>query len=291
MTLFGIRIRFHILSPIVILLTLAFSGAQTVIPPLAALSVHEFSHLLCAVIVRAKIDEIELMPFGAAIRLYGLWEISPIKLMAISLSGPIGNLLFAFALSFVLFLFPNLAQSITPHLYAGIAVALINLIPALPLDGGRFLSALLALKIKRSHAVRIGIYAGYALSFFLIASSLYVYLKTRVVPLSALLASVYLIASSDQEKRASEGANLRAALLKKTPPPPVRRASLILAEKNARVIDALSSVRPGEDSLFAVCDSEGEVLTLLPLNRMLSKNCIAGSTMDQYLFNSSGKKQ
>ncbi|MBQ9856115.1 MAG: hypothetical protein IJO53_07955, partial [Clostridia bacterium] len=82
MTLFGIRVRIRLLSPIFFLLMIAFSGASAVFPPLTALAVHEFSHLICAVCLKTHIDEIELMPFGAAIRLYALWEIAPARLMS-----------------------------------------------------------------------------------------------------------------------------------------------------------------------------------------------------------------
>lgn len=269
MTLKGIRIRIRILSPIIFLLMIAFSGISSVLPPLAALSVHELSHISAAILLSAKIDEIELMPFGAAMRLYELWQIAPWKLMLIALAGPIANLVFSSFLSLLLIFFPALAPSLTPYLYSGLLIALVNLLPALPLDGGRFLSALLALRMKRMKAVEIGIWLGRIFGIFLIFSSVYAFFKTHALPLPPLLASVYLFASGEQEKRHAEGATMRMLLLNNEPAKPVNRAGLIMVRNSAPLLEAVTAVRPGEDSLFAITDDEGELLTLLPLKKVL----------------------
>ena len=61
MTLFGIRIRLHILSPLIFLLLSAFSGVREAVSMLTVLSVHELSHLLAAVLLHVRVDEIERM--------------------------------------------------------------------------------------------------------------------------------------------------------------------------------------------------------------------------------------
>ncbi|MBQ5770973.1 MAG: hypothetical protein IIW08_07340 [Clostridia bacterium] len=283
MTLKGIRIRIRVLSPIVFILMAAFSGIESVLPPLAALSVHELSHILTAVILRAKIDEIELMPFGAAMRLYELWQISPGKLMLIALAGPMANLIFSGFLSLFLFFCPRFAPQISPFLFSGILIALVNLIPALPLDGGRFLSALLALRMKRTRAVRIGIWCGRIFGVFLIVSSVFSFIKTHSLPLTPILASVYLFASGEQEKRHAEGAAMRMLLLNEENDSPVKRAGLIVVKNHAPLLDAVNAVRPGEESLFAITDDEGEILTLLPLKKVLfALKKDASSTTDAF---------
>lgn len=282
MTLFGIRVRIRLLSPIVFLLMIAFSGVQTVLPPLAALSVHELSHLLCAIALKARIDEIELMPFGAAMRLYALWAISPVKLMAIALSGPLANLIVCALMSLIVFFHTPLSSALAPFMYSSLLIALVNLLPALPLDGGRFLCALMAMKMKRMQAVKIGILLGRILGFFLILTALYAFVQTHRLPLAPILAGIYLIASGEQEKRHAEGAAIRVLLTKSEPAPPVRRGGLVMVQKGAPLLDAVNFARPGEDSLFAVTDDEGEILSLVTLKKVMSqlKENAAG-TMDR----------
>ena len=92
MTVRGMRLRVHPLTPLMLALIYVLSGGQALIPSLIALGAHESAHLLLALRLHARVDEIELMPFGAAIRLYELWETSPGALVAIALAGPGMNL-------------------------------------------------------------------------------------------------------------------------------------------------------------------------------------------------------
>ncbi len=269
MDLFGIRVRIRILSPIVFLLMIAFSGVQTVLPPLAALSVHELGHIVMSILLKVKISEIELMPFGAAIRLNDLWAVPPGKLMFISLAGPLANFLTCALMTMLLFFFPHLAPKCTPFLYSGLLIACINLLPALPLDGGRFLSALLSTKTKRTKAIEAGVFLGRVLGIVLIVSSVYVFIKTRIFPLPPFLASIYLFASGEAERRHAQSASMQAILKKSESFPPIRRAGVVMAKKDANILDAVSFARPGEDSLFAITDDEGEILTLLPLKKLI----------------------
>ena len=282
MTLFGIRVRIRLLSPIFFLLMIAFSGARAVFPPLTALAVHEFSHLICAVCLKTHIDEIELMPFGAAIRLYALWEIAPARLMAIALAGPIANLLITSLLSLLIFFCPHLSSALSPFLFSNLAIALINLLPALPLDGGRFLCALLALKIKRSRSIGIGILLGRVLGVILILSSIYTCIEAHSFPLQPFLASVYLFASGEQEKRNSEGAWIRSIMLNPISVQPVRRPGVLMVQRNTPLLECVGAVRPGEDALFAVLSEEKKILAFLSLSQVVFalKEKSAGSISD-----------
>ena len=269
MELFGIRVRIRILSPIIFLLMIAFSGVQTVLPPLAALSVHELGHIVMSILLKVKIHEIELMPFGAAIRLYDMWAIPPGKLMLISLAGPVSNLLTCALMTMLLFFFPHLAPECSPFLYSGLLIACVNLLPALPLDGGRFLAALLNTKIKQIKAIETGVILGRILGAILIVASVYAFIKSRVFPLPPLLASIYLFASGEAERRHARNASMMAILKKSDASPPIRRAGVVMAQKDAPILDAVSFVHPGEDSLFAITDDEGEIITLLPLQKLM----------------------
>ena len=262
MTLFGIRIRLHILSPLMLILLFVFSGARNAFPMLASLSVHELSHLLAALFLKARVDEIELMPYGAAIRLYGLWETHPFRLLVISAAGPLSNLLLAAVCALLITLMPFSYPALMPLTEASLLLAFVNLLPALPLDGGRCLCALLSLKMKQSRAVAIGIFLGVLSAISILISSVYALLKTGSFPLLPALCAVYILASGAQERRQSEGAILRAKLLKSSNLLP-RRCVLICLDRATSVFEALKNTQPGEDALYAVTDESGTVLSLL----------------------------
>lgn len=164
MTVRGMRLRVHPLTPLMLALIYVLSGGQALIPSLIALGAHESAHLLLALRLHARVDEIELMPFGAAIRLYELWETSPGALVAIALAGPGMNLAAASLLALGLYAFPAEALALIPLIRMNLAIGAVNLLPALPLDGGRALCALMALRMDRHRAVRIGVILGRVLA-------------------------------------------------------------------------------------------------------------------------------
>ena len=257
MTLLGIRLRVHPLTPLVLLVVMAISGSGALIPSMIALGIHEGAHLLAAVRLRARIDEIELMPFGAAIRLYELWSESPGRLIAISLAGPIANLLFSAVLTLVLTFFPRLAPDVIPLVYMNIAICAVNLIPALPLDGGRAFCALLSRRISRAKSVKIGILLGRLLSAGLVVFSAYVFFTQKKVQLTLLFPAVYIFASGEKELRQSEGALLRALLLSPAPIPSPSAARWIQVCEDDRLYDAARAMETGARHLFAVTDGQG----------------------------------
>ena len=270
MTLFGIRIRLHILSPLIFLLLSAFSGVREAVSMLTVLSVHELSHLLAAVLLHVRVDEIELMPYGAAIRLNNLWETHPLKLIAISLAGPFANLIVSAFLSLFLTLVPAHQALYIPLIKNGAALAFINLIPALPLDGGRCLSALLSLKTGMAKAVNAGVVLGRIFSLLLFASALLSFFRYEKLPLFPILCAIYIFSSGTQEKRHAQGAALRAKLLRSRTENAVSRAAVILSDRSVPVYEAVKFVYPDERAIYAVTDEAGRIVSVLSNSRIAS---------------------
>lgn len=105
---------------------------------------HEFAHVTAARRLGVNVTDIELLPFGGVSRLGGEMVIDPSKEVLVAAAGPATNLLLA-----------GIATAIrTNGLWEGellsffqqcnIMVASFNMLPALPLDGGRVFRAYLA---------------------------------------------------------------------------------------------------------------------------------------------------
>lgn len=257
MTLWGIRLRVHPLTPLMLLVVAALSGGEALIPSMIALGIHEGAHLLVAIRLRARIDEIELMPFGAAIRLYELWSESSGRLIVISLAGPFANLLLSALMTLALNFFPHLAARLMPLIYMNLAICAVNLIPALPLDGGRAFCAILSRKISRAKSVKIGILLGRLLAAGLVLFSAYLFWTRKKVQLTLIFPAVYIFASGEKELRQSEGALLRALLLSPAPFPSPSVARWIQVSEGDRLYDAARAMETGARHLFAVTDEQG----------------------------------
>jgi Zn-dependent protease/predicted transcriptional regulator len=143
---------------------------------------HELGHSLVAQKFGLTVREIVLLPIGGVARLEKNPE-KPLHELLIAAAGPLVNV----AIAVLLFFAGGLAVSFgalegrtlfqttdgPPTLTtlwawlftANVALALFNLIPAFPMDGGRILRAALALKMGFSRATRIATGVGQAIAF------------------------------------------------------------------------------------------------------------------------------
>ncbi len=155
--IFGIpiQVRFSFLLLLgLFLLWHGLGGALLLLALFASVLLHELGHALVARRLRVEILGIDLNFFGGAAKLARMPE-SPRHEIAIAVAGPLVS--FALALgAFALFKATGVrpvAQLATLNLVLG----LFNLLPALPMDGGRILRALLARKLGRLRATEIAV--------------------------------------------------------------------------------------------------------------------------------------
>lgn len=128
---------------------------------------HELAHVLAAAAFDLRVSALELLPFGGVAHVEGLDLADPGVEAVVALAGPLHNLLClaaAFLLHEVGWLDPNRGRF---FLVANAALAVANLLPALPLDGGRVVRAALSLHRGAAAATawvtRSGLVAGVAL--------------------------------------------------------------------------------------------------------------------------------
>ena len=112
-----------------------FGGLLSYLVAFLAVLAHEFSHLLIARISGETNLLITLMPYGASLRIEG----ETTKTAAILLAGPCGSAVAACASLAIAWLFPETYGVLKGFIRANVSVALVNLLPAYPLDGGRLL--------------------------------------------------------------------------------------------------------------------------------------------------------
>lgn len=110
----------------------------------AVVLVHEIAHTITAVRLGIQVIEIELLPFGGVARLGTELALNTQKEIAVAMAGPLSNLaLIGLALGFRSYGLWN-EELGRFFLQCNILLAGFNLLPALPLDGGRVLRAYLA---------------------------------------------------------------------------------------------------------------------------------------------------
>lgn len=119
--------------------------------------VHELSHVAAAFYLKEDIEEVIIYPFGGVTKINALLNSSIKKEIFILIMGPIGQMLFYFMI-FILYKY-NLVNSSTFNnlTYLNFFLLIFNLLPILPLDGGRLLNNVLNFKFsfKNSHIITI----------------------------------------------------------------------------------------------------------------------------------------
>ena len=107
--------------------------------------VHELGHSFVSANLGYRLNKITLMPFGAVVvgSIDGLSFKDQTK---IALAGPIINLLISLFFIATWWIYPNLYAYTDVVVYANLSMALVNLLPIYPLDGGRVMFCFFAQK-------------------------------------------------------------------------------------------------------------------------------------------------
>ncbi len=111
---------------------------------------HECAHAFAAAKLGYKLNKIVLMPFGAVID-GDLRGVSLKDEMIIALYGPLCNLFTAAFFASIWWFSPDTYAFTDTACYTSLAIALINFLPAYPLDGGRILRCALTQVFLKRH--------------------------------------------------------------------------------------------------------------------------------------------
>lgn len=275
----GTALRIHI-TFFLLLAWIAFSAWDKGGAPAAAASVlfilaifacvvlHEFGHILMARRFGIETPDVTLLPIGGVARMQRIPE-KPAQELAVAIAGPMVNVVIAFVLLLIagtvhsddLTHIDDPRLSFLARLAAtNIFLVIFNMIPAFPMDGGRVLRALLAMKLGRVRATRAAAMLGQALAFAFGFLGL-VYGNPLLVFIAIF---VYLAAAGEAQLtafgEAARGLSVGDAM-------ETRFNAIPLAASLADAVDALLAAAQHE---FPVVDAFGKPVGLLVREDILS---------------------
>ncbi len=159
----------------------ALYGAMLVILLFGLVTIHELTHSRVAQHFGVEVKGITLLPIGGMAQMAEIPK-EPRKELLISVAGPASNLVIGFVMVIGAFFIyaPGELSSLEAfgglllersfkgaYLYltvVNLTLAVFNLLPAFPLDGGRVFRALLALKFGQARATQVAVRVGQALA-------------------------------------------------------------------------------------------------------------------------------
>ncbi|MBN2804952.1 MAG: site-2 protease family protein [Deltaproteobacteria bacterium] len=213
-TLFNIPVRLHysmVIIPFISFSMLPGSGfinllIATALAVLLFASVlaHEFGHSLTARRYGIRTADIVLTPIGGMARMESIPP-EPVKEITISIAGPLVSFAIAGGSYLLITLSPFMA--IVPHIVfiaadilfqLNLMLGLFNLLPALPMDGGRIFRGLLALKFSHLKATSIASQTG---RFLAIGGGIYGFIQHSW---SLVFIAFFVYSSAGRELRAAQ---------------------------------------------------------------------------------------
>ena len=123
--------------------------------------IHELTHLLAGILLKMKVKRISIMPLGFSVEFAVSEEnynkkilksnILEIKRIVIAIAGPLINLIICLVASNL-----NIQYELKNMIiYSNFLIAIFNLLPIYPLDGGRIIKSILCIYIGRKNAIII----------------------------------------------------------------------------------------------------------------------------------------
>ena len=146
----------------------ALSGVALLAAVFLCVLLHEFGHALAARRYGIGTRSITLLPFGG-IALLERNPSTPQQELVVALAGPAVNVVLAALFGLVLLIVPS--AFVLSLFWINVSLVLFNLLPAFPMDGGRVLRALLALRMDAARATRIAVGAGKVMAAGFVAAA------------------------------------------------------------------------------------------------------------------------
>ncbi|NLP14393.1 MAG: peptidase M50 [Clostridium sp.] len=180
----------------------------------ASILIHEIAHIIVAVFGKRKLVSIKIFAIGLSAEIKEKDD-NRLNPLFIYISGPLSNILLAlicFITNTYYFVF---SDNMRFFIYANVALAIFNMLPVLPLDGGKIIRDILVSKI--------GLFKGYkyarrlSLGFAAVVFALGVLLLIAGIKnLSIILISVYMFCYQKFDKSEESLMNIKNLLYKRS---------------------------------------------------------------------------
>jgi len=252
------------INPLFLLVCLIYlcTGFIEVLWIVLALLLHEAGHVLMALICGLRLLRVELFPFGGQISTEGLVGDAPGRDMMVALAGPVASL-FSAGLTYIMEGNLRIA-GFSFFMEFNLLLGLFNLLPALPLDGGRVLKALCSTRVGIRTATAVGSWSGQILALVLLIAGLYLGFRDPLA-VNLLLVAGFLGFKAREELQMLPYGFTRYLLRKRLMPGEngMAAARITVAHSRVQVSRILNRNRPDAVAVVLVIDTQGKVVGVL----------------------------
>lgn len=252
-----------------------FDFAKMLIIAYLVTAIHETAHIITAKMCGIKVDGIEVLPFGITMRMSDNCIKSTASEMKIAIAGPLSN--FATAYFVYGFYHGTYREYI---LTTALVMGIFNLLPALPMDGGRILRAAMVKKWGFIRASYVSVIISNVSAFCIIACGLYVLWLTRF-NFSLLLVGGFLIANMTEERKKVNSIIMKDILYSRKKLGEAAEGEVLVVTMDERADKILKKLSYDRYFLINVVDSRMNVVKTLTETQLIENMAIYG--MNQYM--------
>jgi stage IV sporulation protein FB len=184
------RINISVYFAIIVACILVIDNTGIAFYALLAAGLHEVGHLITLKVMRAEIEEISFKAFGVNIKLRSTVSLDYKQEIIVSLAGPLANLIVA-AIAYLLSFIGFHSEQFLAICAINIIVAVFNLLPVTPLDGGRALECLMLSRYAYLSVQRIMVVISIIFILPLACVGFYMVMKTGY-NITLIVAAIYL---------------------------------------------------------------------------------------------------
>ena len=207
------EIRIHWLFIVVMAASWFFHRLPQVALTFGVVLYHEIAHAFAATGCGFQVKQLVILPFGSVARIDRLFESKPSAEAFIALCGPLSNVLLVMVLLTIDHFFPFTFPWKNDLIEINLFIAAFNLVPGLPLDGGRVTRACFARFLGIQKATRLTAWLGSILGICLCGLGGWLFYASHNP--SLLVVSAFLFLSASQERRTAPWLMLREITDKK----------------------------------------------------------------------------
>ncbi len=266
--LFGGRLKINLLMVPAVIILIALGMGDVVLCTIPALILHEWAHILAAAAVGMTITEMELFPFGCAAKMQ-CFAMSRAKEIIVASAGPAVNMIAACGV-FIADRYAGGFAYADKLISANIAIATVNLLPALPLDGGRIARAAFASFMGYRRATKFTALMGVLFAVVIIGVGVYAAVEGAVNP-SFFIMGFFLCLSSVKEMRSAPYTLIRDLSGKRQSLDKRKTLSInrFAAMQGEKISDIMREFEAGKYNIVTVLDKDMGVLGELDERQIL----------------------
>ncbi len=231
--------------------------------------IHELAHSIESLRKGIKVKEIELFPFGGVARLEYI-DVNSNNEFTIAVAGPLINFIIA-GIGFILLHYKGINYWLLFLIRTNLVIGLFNLIPALPLDGGRMYRSIKSTKYGVKNATHKASKNGKIFSvilFFL--GSLGVYFKINDISMPILAIFLFISANSQDKTASYQFIRFLSRKKEQYNNSELMETENYVLKKDYVIEDLISYLKPGKYSFFFIINDNGKIIKTLSEEQIIN---------------------